>query len=765
MEPAPPEAAGISEIVVTAQRRKTNLQQTPISITAVTGENLRARGAADLSGVAQATPNMQLTTSGNGSGGSSFAQVFIRGVGQADFIITKDPAVGIYVDGVYLARAPGALLELLDIERVEVLRGPQGTLFGKNTAGGAISVITKQPEGELGGTAELRVGNYGRRDVTGSFQVPLIENRLFLRASGLAARRDGYYERLLPGAIDGRTADGNSQNVQSGRLSLRWAPTDNFDVVLAADSTIQRETATDYQTVGTSDSPNIQLFNRLVLEPRGEMYGRRWIAPRPWTTYSTSPSYSNVDVWGGSGTFSWDLGTAQLKLISAYRSLRVATKADADGTPFDIVASDGIRVDQNQMSHELQFSGSTWESRIHWLLGLWYFQEHAKDVQSSRQLVGLFEQLEAAEPGSIDPPGRAGMCPDGAMMSACLGGAGNMRNLPFDQTRLGRRDLKGRSYAAFGQGSVQITDALSFTAGARISREEKDFVYFETRPLQNNRVSFDNVRANPSWNVFTPKLSIEYQFAPNLMAYGSYALGFKAGGVNGRPVRDDLFTAFGPEWLTTFELGAKSEFFDKRLRMNVALFFSRYTDIQISRNTVDMNNAFIRLEQNAGTARIFGFEVEITAAPVRGLTINATAGYNNFAFTSLLPQMAAPGTPLLTLDNKLPFNPSLVGTLSGAYRVLMGVAGSITPRFDLSYSSSYFIDIDNTEAVKQKPFVVLNARLTYAPERADWELFVAATNLTQQAVIGSGVASPANGSQIVSYRPPRMIYAGARFNF
>lgn len=761
-----PEAEGVSEIVVTAQRRKTNLQQTPISITAVTGETLRARGAADLTGVAQATPNMQLTTSGNGSGGSSFAQVFIRGVGQTDFIITKDPAVGIYVDGVYLARAPGALLELLDIERVEVLRGPQGTLFGKNTAGGAISVITKQPEGELAGTAELRIGSYGRRDVSGSFQVPLIENRLFLRASGLSAMRDGYYERLSPSAIDGRTADGNSQNVQSGRLSLRWAPTDNIDVVLAADSTIQRETATDYQVVGTSDSPNIQLFNRLVLQPRGQMYGPSWKAPRPWTTYSTSPSYSNVDVWGGSGTFSWDIGNYQLKAISAYRALRVATKADADGTPFDIVASDGIKVDQNQISQELQFSGSNWDSRIHWLLGLWYFQEHAKDVQSSRQLVGLYEALEAADPRSIDPPGRMGLCPaDGSGPMECLGGAGNMQNARYDQTRLGRRDLKGRSYAAFGQGSVQITPAFSFTAGARISREEKDFVYYETRPLQNNRVSFDNVSAAPSWNVFTPKLSLEYQLASSLMAYGSYALGFKAGGVNGRPTRPDLFTAFGPEWLTTFEVGAKSEFLDKRLRVNVALFLSRYTDIQISRNTVDSDGAFIRLEQNAGTARIFGFEAEITAAPVRGLTFNATAGYNNFAFTSLLPQMAAPGTPLLTLDNKLPFNPSLVGTLSGAYRIGFGAFGSITPRFDLNYSGSYFIDIDNTEAVKQKPFMLLNVRLTYAPDRGDWELFAAATNLTQQAVIGSGVASPANGSQIVSYRPPRMIYAGARFNF
>jgi outer membrane receptor protein involved in Fe transport len=211
VEPLPAELAaapaaeggeGLEEIVVTAQRRKTNLQETPISITAISGEDLRERGAVDLHGVAEATPNMQLTTSGNGSGGSSFAQVFIRGVGQADFIITKDPAVGIYVDGVYLARAPGALLELMDIERVEVLRGPQGTLFGKNTAGGAISVITKQPDGNFSGAAELRTGAYGQRDITGSFQAPLVEDRLFLRVSGMSLHRDGYYERLDPGNID-----------------------------------------------------------------------------------------------------------------------------------------------------------------------------------------------------------------------------------------------------------------------------------------------------------------------------------------------------------------------------------------------------------------------------------------------------------------------------------------------------------------------------------------------------------------------------------
>jgi iron complex outermembrane receptor protein len=235
--------------------------------------------------------------------------------------------------------------------------------------------------------------------------------------------------------------------------------------------------------------------------------------------------------------------------------------------------------------------------------------------------------------------------------------------------------------------------------------------------------------------------------------------------VNGRPTGPDLFTSFGPEWLSAFELGAKSDWFDKRLRVNLALFYSLYRDIQITRNTVDEMGGFIRLEQNAGDAVIAGFELEAAAVPLRGLQISAALGYTHFQFTSLLPQMAAPGTPLITLDNKLPFTPVLTGNLGASYRILLGSAGSLTPRADLMYSSGYYIDIDNTKAVEQGPYGWLNARLAYMPESERFELYAAVTNLTNNAVIGSGVSAPSNGSQIVSYLPPRMIYGGARFTF
>jgi iron complex outermembrane recepter protein len=755
------------DIVVTAQRRDQNLQDTPISITALSERSLRERGVVDLSGVATATPNMQLTTAGNGSGGGNFAQVFIRGVGQPDFIITKDPGVGIYVDGVYLARAPGALLELLDIERIEVLRGPQGTLFGKNTEGGAISVITKRPRGELGGVAELRAGDHGRAELSGAFETPLVTDVLLLRASGIARHVDGYYERLLAEPVDARTADGNGVGVYSGRLSLDWIPSSDFEVRLAADGTSERQTATDYQAVGIFDSPNIELYNRVVGAPSGLIYDERYVAPRPWSTYSTSSSHNNSDIWGVSATASWDAGAVQFKSITAYRELDVRSKTDADGTPVPIVASDGIVVEQRQFSQELQVTGKAFADRFDWLVGLWYFQEHANDTQSSRQLVGLFEALEAAPPRSIAPPMQdpATCPPDGSGPETCLGGMGNPGNLRFDQTRLGKRTLDGRSYAGFVHGSFAITEQLGITAGLRVSREDKDFIYHETRPLQGNKVSFDNVPANPGWTVVTPKAGLEFRFSDALMAYASYARGFKAGGVNGRPARPDLFTSFDPEWVTTYEAGLKSDWFGGSLRINAALYFSQYSDIQITRNTVDADGAFIRLEDNAGDGVVRGFELEATWVPLRGLQLSGGVGMSAFDFTELLPQEAPPGTPLLTRGSELPFNPEITGTASLAYWLALGAAGQIGLRADVAGSSSYFIDIDNTAEVSQGAYFMFDARLAYASEDGHWEIFAAAKNLTDRAVVGSGVAARANGSYVVSYRPPRMLYAGVRFDF
>jgi iron complex outermembrane recepter protein len=763
----------VEDIIVTAERRKENLQDTPISITALSEETLRERGMADLGNVADAVPNMQVTTAGQGSGGGNFAQIFIRGVGQGDFNLTKDPAVGVYVDGVYLARAPGTLLELLDIERIEVLRGPQGTLFGKNTAGGAISIITRQPEGNLSGIAELRGGTYGRAEISGSFETPVIPDLLALRVSGISRRQDGYYERLMAEPNDSRTVDGNGVGVSSGRLSLRFTPSDALSITVAADGTLERHTGTDYQAINIfADAPNVELYNRVILAPLGLRYDSAYVAPRPWTTYSTTPSFNNADIWGVSGTLNWELGPVALKSITAFRDLNVATRTDGDGTPFFIVASDGIVVDQHQFSQELQATGTLLDDRLDWVLGLWYFSEHAEEQQVAKQFVGLFEALEAAPPGSIAPPPMApGMpppacpMPPGTMPDPCLGGPGNMNNLRFEQVRQRYRTLDGRSYAAFAHVSFKIIEQLSLTAGGRISREEKDFTYTEVRPLQNGRRTIDDAHASPGWTVFTPKLGLEFRVSDGLMTYASWTRGFKAGGVNGRATRTDLFTAFDPEELTTYEVGVKSDWLQRKLRVNLAGFFSQYADIQILRNTVDAQGAFIAIEENAGDADIFGFEAEVTAAPVRGLTLSAGAGYTNFEFTSLLPQMAPPGTALITLDNELPYTPEFVTNASASYAIPLGAAGQIGLRADFGYSTGYFTDIDNVVEVKQPGYIWLNARIGYAPVDQSWEAFVAGTNLTDEAVIATSVAARATGSQVVSYKPPRMFYGGLRFVF
>lgn len=241
-------ASTLEEIVVTARRREESLQDAPISVTALTGDALRELGVPDLRGIANATPNMEFSYAGNGSGGGNFAQVFLRGVGQPDFIITKDPGVGIYVDGVYLARAPGSVLELLVVERIEVLRGPQGTLFGKNTIGGAVSVITKQPTGELGGVADVTLGSFGRQDASGSVEFPIVEGKLAVRVSAMSRSSDGFDERLAYSEGNGGEFGADIKNTeaggvdrQSGRATFVYTPTDTLQLTVQADITNERQ--------------------------------------------------------------------------------------------------------------------------------------------------------------------------------------------------------------------------------------------------------------------------------------------------------------------------------------------------------------------------------------------------------------------------------------------------------------------------------------------------------------------------------------------
>jgi len=734
----------LEEIVVTARKREESLQDAPVAVTAFSGETLREQGAVDLRGIANATPNMQFSYGGNGSGGGNFAQIFIRGIGQPDFIITKDPGVGVYVDGVYLARAPGSVLELLDVERIEVLRGPQGTLFGKNTEGGAVLVTTKKPMQETGVVAEAKTGAFNRRDLSASLNLPLVAEALALRVSAMSRTQDGFYRRLLsmddvraPGQFAPSQSSYNTgdTNRQSGRATLYWTPSDNVGITISSDVTKERQSAIDYQLVQVPRaangalSPNVTAYNTNVGTPAGLPYDERWITTEPWTTYSTFTGYNNSDIWGVSGTLDWDMEVLTLKSITAYRDLFVQTRADADGTPADIVSSGGTDISQHQFSEELQISGEAFDSRFNWITGLWYFEEKAKDRQISRQLVGLYQVTGLAT---------------------------------HDFTRDSYRWIEGKSYAAFLHGSFDFTRAWSLEAGLRYSKESKEFTFYQFRPLRN--ISDFALRTNTNdWNILTPKLSVQFKPTDSMMIYADYTTGFKAGGFNGRPGNSAFGLAtFDEENVKTSELGFKSQFFDNRLRLNVAAFASDYTDIQITRLLPNGD----RSDDNAGDGEVKGAELEASVLPINGLVLTTALGYSDFKYTSLKPGVALGCMVGTDFSNcELPFNPGFTGSFSASYNVPMGSLGSLTMRGDFAYSDEYFVEIDNIAVVGQDNYSTVDARIAWTAPDSRWDLSIGGTNLTNEAVVANGVNATANNSRIVTYKPPRQWYAGVRVNF
>ncbi len=777
--------AGIDETVtVTARRREENLQDVPMSVTALGGETLRELAVRDLRGIANTTPNMEFSYAGNASGGGNFAQVFMRGVGQPDFIITKDPGVGIYIDGVYLARAPGSVLELLDVERVEVLRGPQGTLFGKNTIGGAIQVVTKRPNGQFGGEAQLALGSFNRVDLNASVEFPVVGNKLSGRVSALSRNQDGYYRRIAYSegpanqfGADIRRENGNSTGREAGRVALQFTPTPAMDVLFAADVTRERQESAEYQAVALTTPANVELYQRLIGIPGGFQPYASYIPTQPWESYATWAGYNNSDIWGSSVTATWKGNPVAIKSVTAYRKLFVQTKGDGDATPYNLVSTGGVDIDQHQFSEEVQLSGLALGDRLNWVGGLWYFQETARDIQRSRQFAGLYDVLAAAPFQSIAPGGNPrATCP----AANCLGGGllnANDRGIAR-LSRTGQRLMDNTSYAGFLHGTFAFSPRVSATVGIRQSRENKEFTYSEIYPLlplpyrdpsgnlANGNPSFPETTLADHWNVFTPKLGLEVKPSSDVLLYVQGSTGFKAGGFNGRPSPLTGLAPFKPERLRTVEGGVKTDWWNRRLRINGDVFFSNYDDIQISRLSQVVPG--VRVEENAGDGRTRGAEFEIAAAPVSGLTLSWALGLLDFEYTSLLPGVvpAAPAsTGSISLASQLPFSPKATMNAGVAYSFAVGRVGFMSLRSDYKYSGKYYIDPDNSFGTAQPAYHTIDARAAVTPRSGKIELFVQGVNLTNEAIVANGVTSGPNGSQIVTYKPPRQWTSGIRVTF
>lgn len=681
-------ATGIGDIVVTAQRREESLQRVPLAITAISNTALREQNVQTLADVARIAPNIAISSSGYTAPTNALPVIYIRGIGQQDPSIYSDPGVPVYVDGVYVARSAGGAIDLPDIARVEVLRGPQGTLFGKNAVGGAVNITTAVPGANPGTRIDISGGSYNLLEVRGVTNLRLSDT-FGLTAAIDARREDGFGDRLdvVTGNRLGRLGD---QRHLSGRLRARWTPTAALTIDLSGDYTHYRDTATPAQAT-IVPSGLLTLENARVATPLGLTITQATAASGDYDNFSRNPQAVRDDLGGVSATVAYQVGQgATLRSITAYREATDSFARDVDTAA--IAYFEAYRhMHASQFTQELQLVGRALDGRLDYILGGFYLHD------SSTQFDGVL------------------LTPD---LYAATG-----NNVAQDRARNYDDSQTTNSYAGYAQVTLHLADRLGLTAGLRYTDEQKRASVFVVSPV-SNIVYVPRQALADRWHALTPRFALDFRVSDNFLVYASASRGFKSGGFNGRPSNLQSLTTFDPEQVWSYEAGIKSEFLDHRVRLNLAGFIADYSNIQLSRQTI-INGVLISDISNVAASRIKGFEAELVVAPVRGLELSAAAGYTDNNYSTV--QAGAVVAP----NNKIPYAPDWTVNLSARYRARLG-SGTLTPSVNYAYRAATYTTPNNSPFSLLPSYGLLSARLAYAPTNGFWEVSIFGTNLTDE---------------------------------
>ena len=572
-----PEATGLEEIVVTAQRREERLQDVPVAVTAISAEQLRSRGITNVSDLSALAPNVNvLPAAANNTG----AHISIRGAVQQNPALYWDPTVGIYLDGVYVGKNLGNVFDIVDLERVEVLRGPQGTLYGRNTLAGAVNLVTRQPSGKLNGTAKLDLGNYDLAVFEGTLDLP----RFGIASVSLGVRseqRDGTTETTRGSSV----SELDNRDNTSARVAVNLDFTDNTQAAYRFDyADIDQTPMHGY--LSRAEPSVLPFLQPFVTDERDD------------TVSIDGPTFDRSKVQGHALTLSWNINDANtLKSITAYRKLEWSDALDLDGSPVPVAHLSRIS-DYDATSQELQLVGSA-AGRFAYVGGLFYFED---DGFTNNPQSFFFHTLN------------------------------------YDS----RYGYGTKAWAAYGQLDYKATDALTLTAGLRYTEEKKNIerqLSFQALPdlPEFTTLIRPGTRAEETFTDTTPVLIAAYRFSDAVNAYAKYAEGFKSGGFNGEYGDPDhspagvalnereTRTPFEPEKVKSYELGLKASFADGRAILNTAVFENDTDQLQLSIfRTV---GAFSSVIRNAGRATTRGFELEAVWVPSDALRLQASYGY------------------------------------------------------------------------------------------------------------------------------------------
>ncbi|MGH6651612.1 MAG: TonB-dependent receptor [Sphingopyxis sp.] len=705
---------GIGDIVVTAQRREQNLQDVPVAVTAFSGDtiaDLGIRSSADIAGV---VPNLEIGLPG-GEGNQPL--IYIRGVGLADTNSNNAGPNGVYVDEVYVSSPGAQTFQLFDLDRVEVLKGPQGTLYGRNATGGAINFITAKPGKDFQARASLSYGSFDTISGEAAIGGPISDHARF-RISGTGTHSNGYVHNLLTG----RRENGQGSFALRGQLALDIA--DNLDALISVHGGRVDVRSPQYRSLGLLDpatgfttpcAPDAIMANQC-----GNVFG--YVSPEGF--YDGNYNRSDrlvVKNWGTSVRLGWDLGPVTLTSIAAYDRNDKLHREDTDASPNSILDIDyGVR--SESFTQELRLSGSG--GGLNWVAGVYYLGETLKQNQTA----DLFAELRALTPdGGADTGG------------ATTGGAPVL----FSRT-LNRQTTDATSI--FGQIEIELMPALRATIGGRYNYERKRFTaaaqleddVIDGTPIPggvlplyafNNRKSFKNASF---------KVGLDYDITEDVMTYASVSTGFKSGGFNGGFLSFDPAEAavqaqpFEEETLTAYEVGLKSTLLDRRLRFNAAAFYYDYKDLQLY-TLINTGAIPLTLLDNAANATIYGAEFELIAKPADRLDITLNLGL----LDTEIKDFTSAGTDFS--GNRLALSPTV--TFSGIANYEIPVSDGIALAFQpsVSYRSSQFFSADNSPLLEQKGYWLVGGRIALKDEDGRWEVALFGRNLTRKKYINYAV--------------------------
>jgi iron complex outermembrane receptor protein len=712
----------LSEVVVTAQFREQDLQKTPIAITAVNNEMMEARSQNSLNQIADQAPSITLAPQA-GAYGPSMA-IFMRGVGQYDFNPAFEPGVGIYVDDVYFPTLTGSIMDLLDLDRVEILRGPQGTLAGRNSIGGAVKLYSRLPDGTSSSTVAATYGTRKRFDVRASADFALTDS-IFARISGVSKNQDGYVKRLdygcvYPSSGIPRNLSSNTHCVLAREGEINYDAVrgivrfdnggpikDTFIVDYTDDDRIAGATvllaAKPLGSAPTGFTPNADV------DPWGSGLGLDAFVPAPgsyinYGTYTMErtanrpPRNTPGRAYFRSRSASNNLEVAlsdslQLVSITAYQDYDSGFQNDNDLSPLNQQIGDGTQP-MHAFTQELRLNGTVGDSagggHLDWTVGGFYLDQLSwyPSYQDLRYSLLPFQQDD-----------------------------------PIDAS----------AKAAFAHLSFVASDRLTLLGGLRYTKESKTYEYSRKTPdgaVHPQLGGLDGVVGPYSGDKLDWRVGAQFQLTDNFMTYASIATGFKGGGVNPRPFYPEQAVGFDPEEETSYEVGAKTELLDRHLRLNTALFYTDYKGFQGSAQTCPpqytQTGPICSLIINVGTAHVKGVELETNYESGSGLTLDASASYLDFRVVSLSP-LAVGGA--ISVGNTAVYTPKWKWSVGLQRQFHFAGGQTLTPRIDASYKSSVYSTVNNFERSKIDGYTVANARLTWRSSDNNLEISGECTNV------------------------------------